>query len=1252
MNLYKRLVSMVVALCICTSYLTIHISPMENVSAAESVSAPKILFSDDFNSYVVGQMPPASVISTYNSKGNYMGIDNVPSIRDKSIKMEVKSRDDFLFHTKSYMPGVKGKFVFEMDIRIDNPGGCVENFWVYQDTETDPSVTGTWMLFSINANNQILVNGINSGFMLPEGKFTTLSFAIDLDKQLVSMYVNYKLRAAGVKIPTNAVNMSFVRAHITGVVEGCTNITYFDNLKIYEGEEALSPEQFAKVDWNIGGDISEEIVEAYMTNKLGFYVNSSNYYIDGKIQKMDGTGTVTAIEKNGKTYIPVKYGAEAFGGKALWDGESGTTTVEIGENVVTISSDTYDVVVNGEKKQGNEDAFLESGRTYLSSELFSEVSGKNLFEETGIIVFSDINVDYDWYDDVDIIKELTAAMCFDRPDGSKIENDLRKIYNPGEHPRIWATKADFERIRNEISTSQIKKEWFDKIKNYTENVEMKYKFDDYGTTDGIRMRVQCERVKDIVGWCGFLWQVTGDDKYAQHAWKCVEKMGIGSYPDWNHQRHWLDTGTFLIAYGLAYDWLYDWMNDEQRKLVRDSIVKFGFEEYIKSRFYNTPGTDNWNSVIAAGNIISALAIMDEEPEISKTVITDAVRNIEATILSLAPDGACFEGPSYWQLVMESCIEGVWALQTAAGSCYGLSNSPGFAEAAYFPFALAGKQTLNFGNAGALLVSTLDSKDLFWLANINDDDNLRNFRYKLMLDNNITPNYREMISCVGDPGIVTSELDIDKYYRVVETAAIRSSWDAETMFFGGLHGGKTTQANGQLDTGTFYIDSFGDRFACDLGIENYNLPGNYNDKYRNRGEGHNIMIFNPDDREADINEAGFAKFERFESNKVSAIMSTDITCNYTDYVDSAIRAMRFVNGRTSIILQDEVKSQNSNEVYWFMHTQADVTISEDGKTAILDINGNRLEAKILSDVGSFGVMDAKPLPTSPQVTGQNENKGFQKLFIHLEDVKDFTLSICFTPLVYTPVGGEIKYPEVTPIEEWVLEDPDKVSLGVLPKLSELSINGKEVAGFNSNRNFYAVALKNDSSTIPDIAASGDGDVRIIYPEQWPGNVEVRISNGVFENVYGIRFNVLPQSLADKGYVELDIHEYSVSSVPQKENGPENAFDNDLETRYSVQHPGWICLDLGEAKSVYYVSLAFYLGDTRMNEFIIEVSEDGKTWTKVWQGRDSGITEELQNFDIGGVNARYIRVTGTGIVNPGTDVATEGWFSPLEVKCYTK
>jgi len=1253
MKSIRKALSLVVALTIVSSLFAL---PLNSVYAQDETApqkAYKWLFSDDFNSYDIGQMPPSSVISTYGQKGNLMGIAPVPTEKNRSINIKIRSRDDSLMHTKSFQDigGVSGQFVVEMALRIDDSYGCAKNFYMYNAQESSTSSTTTWTVMSISGSNRITFLGKDTGITIPEGKFTTLSFAIDTDKKEASLYVNHKLRVPNSPLPEGAKNMATMRVHLTSVGEGCKTSFYFDDFKVYEGPEALIPEEIAAYDWNAGNEISEGLMEVYMANKLAFFVNGSQCYVDGKVSSMNGTsGKVTAIKKGDVSYIPVKYGAEAFGGKVLWDDKTKTTSFTINNKKVEILTSTGEVKVDGEKREGTNDVFLENGRTYVSSKLFSEISGKNLWEETGIILFSDIEVDYNWYDDDEIIKELIASLCYERPTGDKVEQDLRAKHPVGQHPRIWATAADFERVKQEIATSEIKKGWFEQIKNYTDTYVNKIEFPEYGTTDGIRMRAHCERLFVVVGYNAFIYRITGDESYAEYAYEWLEKMGVGYYADWNHNRHWLDTGCWMKGYGVGYDWLYDWMNEEQRKHVRDTIVKFGFEPYLKSTWYTSTMSDNWNSVIQGGLICSALAIMDEEPEISKKCIQAAIKNMENTVLLAAPDGACYEGPSYWQLTTESMVEGMSALETSTGTSYGLAESPGMAETGYFLFALSGKYTINYGDAGPIVPTSLDTKELFWLAEKAGDVGLRNLRYKTMIENNIVPHFREMLACVGDPETETSELSLDRYYRIIETVSIRNSWDTESMLWGGLHAGETDVTHGHLDTGNFYIDSFGDRFAYDLGIEDYNLAGG--GKYRHRAEGHNMLVFNPDDQLEDILKTGYSKIERFEHNDVSAIVTTNTTGNYSNYAENVERGMRFVNGRTSIVVQDEVKSERENEVYWFMHTPAKVTLSEDGKTAILDIKGNRMEAKLLSDVGKFEVMEAKPLPTSPNPVGQNKNEGYCKLAIHLENVKDFTISVCFTPLVYTPVGGTIKYPEVTPMAQWELEDPEKVSVGVLPRLDSLKIDGKDVVGFRPDMNFYVEALKKADSSIPNIEATGDGKVEIIPPAEWPGSVEIKISNGVFENVYGIRFNVPPRSLADEGYVELDIEEVTASSVPQEANPPKSAFDNDFETRFSVQQPGWICMDLGEAKSIHYLSMAFYLGNTRANEFYVEVSEDGTSWTKVWQGRDGGTSTELQNFDLKGVSARWVRITGTGIVNPGSDTAVQGWFSPTEIKLYTK
>ncbi|WP_084734849.1 polysaccharide lyase family 7 protein [Actinophytocola xinjiangensis] len=102
-----------------------------------------------------------------------------------------------------------------------------------------------------------------------------------------------------------------------------------------------------------------------------------------------------------------------------------------------------------------------------------------------------------------------------------------------------------------------------------------------------------------------------------------------------------------------------------------------------------------------------------------------------------------------------------------------------------------------------------------------------------------------------------------------------------------------------------------------------------------------------------------------------------------------------------------------------------------------------------------------------------------------------------------------------------------------------------------------------------------------------------------------------------------------------NVPANTLDNDLDTRWSDEGDGvWIEYDLGSARTVGSVSLAWHKGDERTSSFEIRLSADGSSWTTVLSRRDtSGATLELENHDFADRSARYVRIVGHG--NPVND-----------------
>ena len=94
-----------------------------------------------------------------------------------------------------------------------------------------------------------------------------------------------------------------------------------------------------------------------------------------------------------------------------------------------------------------------------------------------------------------------------------------------------------------------------------------------------------------------------------------------------------------------------------------------------------------------------------------------------------------------------------------------------------------------------------------------------------------------------------------------------------------------------------------------------------------------------------------------------------------------------------------------------------------------------------------------------------------------------------------------------------------------------------------------------------------------------------------------------------------------------NVPANAVDKNLATRWSANGDGqWLQLDLGSTRTVGYVKVAVYGGNTRHNRFDLQVATISGAWTTVWSGQSSGTTTAEETYDFADVPARWVRYLG--------------------------
>jgi manganese oxidase len=140
-------------------------------------------------------------------------------------------------------------------------------------------------------------------------------------------------------------------------------------------------------------------------------------------------------------------------------------------------------------------------------------------------------------------------------------------------------------------------------------------------------------------------------------------------------------------------------------------------------------------------------------------------------------------------------------------------------------------------------------------------------------------------------------------------------------------------------------------------------------------------------------------------------------------------------------------------------------------------------------------------------------------------------------------------------------------------------------------------------------------------------------------------------------KIPISQFSVTGDDGDDAIPQNAFDNNLGTRWSHNDVGsWIVLDLGVNKAICSVDIAWYMGKERSYEFIISLSEDGIKFKDVYAGTSKGGTNFPERYSVmesnffsadqdGAATARYVRITVNG--NTESDANQNQWVAITEI-----
>lgn len=505
--------------------------------------------------------------------------------------------------------------------------------------------------------------------------------------------------------------------------------------------------------------------------------------------------------------------------------------------------------------------------------------------------------------------------------------------------------------------------------------------------------------------------------------------------------HFLDAAEMTLGFAIVYDWLHAELSESERTMLSEAMVKHGLTpaaaKYAKGDGFVT-GSNNWNQVCNGGFSAGAIALLTEEKKLAEDILAAAVKSAEFSKNAFAPDGVCVEGIGYWGYAHDFGAVLYDALQAAFGTDFGLSQGAGLDRTAQWADAVLPNEAsgnvegFNFGDVGGMSRWYAGGSAWYWHA--------RRFGSADLLSANEMKQHklRDRISGSKDGAKDISRLHalnivwftphqprrasrpLDSLFKgPVPIVTMRSSWsdaDATHLF---LKGGDNAASHGHLDLGSFELIAAGVKWAHDLGMDSYALPGYFGKPeerasvFRVSTRSHNTLTFGNANQKLD----GTAGIAAFATAPTFAVAVMDLSKAY-DAPKTRTFLRGFLFDRRRVLVQDELDLDEATErVRWGMVTKAEATLN--GGEAVLSADGKTLTMKLLSPAGA----DFTEVSTKPPTEAENPNEGAKMIAVELARLPRgkhrIAIMLCPGESVALPA------PVMRPLIDWLRSHPVKL-----------------------------------------------------------------------------------------------------------------------------------------------------------------------------------------------------------------------------------
>lgn len=519
----------------------------------------------------------------------------------------------------------------------------------------------------------------------------------------------------------------------------------------------------------------------------------------------------------------------------------------------------------------------------------------------------------------------------------------------------------------------------------------------------------------------------------------AEAAAVARFPTWN-PAHFLDVAEMTSGLAVGMDWMWSGWTDDQRRGAADAIRRLGLDPGLRAYNGSAPTTErwwvgspsNWNQVCNGGLLVGALAVMDvpQHAAVATTVMRRALASLPVSLEYYGPNGVWWEGAMYAGYAMKYGTLALSVLNSTFGNdtAFGLPVDAGI------------------NNTGVFLLRNTDPRGHFFKwsdcdssPNLNSAADLMflSRRFDVPLYAYTVRTWLPELSSLYD-GWGSAELLLLRYSAAGDFADLaalptssvddvrhvgwfRTQWEAPATgghitpdaadAFLAFKGGNNTysrewvglgvpssecvsagdacvvvcvawQSDGHLDAGQFVFELDKYRWADDLGVDNYGLPGYFGAErwsyYRLNSLGHNVLRFNNNSQWSPLHAAIESPIAAFNVSTDSRFAVMNLTDVYFPNATSVLRgvALLTVQDTVQVVVADDFVS--SQAATWVMHTSAVVT-AVGNTSATLAVPGvESLTVKLLSAEECPGTrFYAEPLVLPPP---HLSTRGITRLYV--------------------------------------------------------------------------------------------------------------------------------------------------------------------------------------------------------------------------------------------------------------------------------